>query len=94
MAYPGYGERRREQRSVGLDDGEQEDDERPEHEEVGDTRHWPAQQLALAEDVRKFRLDLGPDVLHAVGRRLAGRDQPEQKPAATKDKGQPDDSDS
>ena len=40
-----------EQRAVGLEVDRGQDQERPEHEEVGGARHGPLEELALAEDL-------------------------------------------
>ena len=56
VADPGDGEGLGEQVPVSLDDREQQDDEAPEHEEVGDARKRAPQQLALARTRPAARL--------------------------------------
>ena len=68
-----------EEDAEGLEVDGAEDEERPEHEEVGGARHRPLEQLALREDLD----DLGPDrlaqplgdVLEPVGGGLAAGDR-------------------
>ena len=50
-----------EERPVGLDDRDQQDGEAPHGEEVGQPRHRPLQQLALAGDLGGLGLRLGHD---------------------------------
>ena len=52
----GDGEVTLEERAVGLDDGQQQDDEAPERERVGPAGDWPLEQLALREDVGELCL--------------------------------------
>jgi hypothetical protein len=58
VADPRDGEGRAEQVAIGLQDRQQQDDEAPERQRVGDARHGPLEQLALADDLG----GLGPDV--------------------------------
>jgi hypothetical protein len=91
-------ERPAEQGAVRLDQGQEEDDEAPEDQEVRDSRHRPAEQLALPEDLGELRLRTPARMLAERGdplrRRLAGPGQPvepPQPPARDDESGRGDD---
>ena len=81
--------------TVGLDDGQDQDDEAPEGQGVRDTWHRPHQQLALPDHLGDLGLRARCRVLakcrDALGRRLPGPAEPEQPPeAAARDRARDD----
>ena len=73
-------------RQVGLEDGEAEDDEAPEREEVGDPWDGPLQQLALAQHLDRLGLDQTPRVGKAALRAaLPHEDEPHEHEGTASD---------
>jgi hypothetical protein len=86
-----------EQIPVGLDDGQQQDDESPERERVRGARHRPAEQLALAEHLGELRFRsparVLPERAGTLGSRLPGHGQPLQPPQPAAGDGERDNGD-